>query len=1095
MKSFGLIFIALILAFQTFGQTNITGIPFSRFYPPKEYNDAHPFNWCVVQDHRGFVYVGNNLSCVLEYDGNFWNSIPIPGDIIVRSLAVDEKGTVYVGAIGEFGFLAPDKNGKLVYKSISQRYKEKKIKLEDVWKTFVADSIVYFCTPTVIYKYEPGKSLSLINLKQTSFLSFNVFNKTYIGNYDDGLMGLKNNEPAILPGGENFKEKNIAIMKPYGEDNILIGTNPGGLFIYDTKKGAVTPFAQTPVMKNSNNFLIENTVYNGTIFNNNFALATLGNGIIFMDEKGNIKNHLTKNLGMPSETASDIFNNPTPIYNGITWVTLTNGLVKIEANSPIKKIDSEFGLSGDINAITRFNSTLYVATIAGVFYLDISNSSSPVFKKIPGIDNALSFLKFKAPKGKEILLVGAANDIFEIRNNTPVSINSNFVNTFNLIQSKKDSSLIFAATSKGPKIRKYDNKLSSWVKFDSIKGITEDANSIAEDKDGNIWVSTILNGVYKIDATYKIKHFDTTSGFKTMIDPFVFSYNENVIVGTPNGIYKRTSDDKFVPFNDFGKKYADGKTGIFRIFDGPDNSNWLCLIRGKKRWIEAVKKSGKNYENDSISFFRFPSMYVQNIYNDADGVTWIASSEGLFTYDNHHKKNYFEKYKAAIRSIIIGEDSILFAGTFYKKISQPVNAYSFDSLRILFDQPEDMIPILDYKYNNLKFYYSCPFYEDEASTVFSYFLEGNDEGWSKWTKETKAIYTNLYEGEYTFKIKAKNVYGIESEIASYYFKINPPWYRTWWAYISYVILLVAIIWGIVAIATYRMKQLNIAYGRYLPGSFLKLLDKAKVIDLRLGDLTEKEVTIMFSDIRSYTNLSESMQPHDNFRFLVSYLSKIGDMLHKNTGFPVQYYGDGIMAMFHGDTDNAVQAAIDMHKKVLEYSEERKAKGRRELRIGVGLHTGKIVMGIRGDARRWEGGIVGDSVNLAARMEGLTKMYGAWTMLTDDTFKKLKNPKRFNIRFLGKVKVKGKDIPVGIYELIDGLEKELFDLKMKTKAHFDAALDYFFEKDLEKAKELFSRVIDANPGDIAASHYIEVINKLLIEGIPKDFDGVEKLDKK
>ena len=790
MKSFSLIFILLLLTIQAIGQTNITGIPFSRFYPPKEYNDAHPFNWCVVQDHRGFIYVGNNLSCVLEYDGNSWNSIQIPGDIIVRSLAVDDHGTVFVGAVGEFGFLAPDKNGKLIYKSISQKYKEKKIKLEDVWKTFVSEGFVYFCTPTVIYKYEPGKSLTLINLKQTSFLSFNVFNKTYIGNYDGGLMAVKNNEPVILPGGENFKEKNIAIMKPLGKNKILIGTNPDGLFIYDITKGTTTPFSQDQVMKNSNDFLIENTVYNSTIFNEKYALATLGNGVIFMDEKGNIKNHLTKKLGMPSETASDIYNNPAPGYNGIIWVTLTNGLVKIEANSPIKKIDNEFGLSGDINAITRYNSTLYVATISGVFYLDASNTASPVFKKIPGIDNALSFLKFNTPKGKEILLAGAASDIYEIHDNTTVSINSNFVNSFNMIQSKRDSSLIFVATSRGPKIRKYDDKQSTWVVFDSIKGISEDANSVAEDKNGNVWFSTILNGIYKIDPSYKTKHYDTTDGFKTMIDPCVFSHNGDLLVGTPNGIYKHTPEDKFVPFSDFGEKYSNGKTGIFRIFKGLNNTNWLCLIRGKKKWIEAIKQKENTYESDSISFMRFPNMHVLNIFNDPDGITWIASTEGLFTYDNNHKKNYFEKYKAAIRSIVIGEDSLLFAGTFYKTVPQPVNTFSFDSLRVVFEQPEDMIPILDYKFNNLKFYYSCPFYEDEASTVFSYFLEGNDEGWSKWTKETKAIYTNLYEGEYTFRIKAKNVYGIESEVASYTFKITPPWYRTWWAYVSYVILLV-----------------------------------------------------------------------------------------------------------------------------------------------------------------------------------------------------------------------------------------------------------------------------------------------------------------
>ncbi|OQA00210.1 MAG: Adenylate cyclase 1 [Bacteroidetes bacterium ADurb.Bin408] len=272
-------------------------------------------------------------------------------------------------------------------------------------------------------------------------------------------------------------------------------------------------------------------------------------------------------------------------------------------------------------------------------------------------------------------------------------------------------------------------------------------------------------------------------------------------------------------------------------------------------------------------------------------------------------------------------------------------------------------------------------------------------------------------------------------------------------YSSFLLL----VWGIVKLSVYRLQKINEAYGKYLPGSFLKMLDKRRVIDFRLGDMTEKEMTIMFSDIRSYTKLSESMTPHDNFRFLVRYLRHIGEVFHNNKGFPVQYYGDGVMAMFHGKTDNPVQAIIDMHRRVAEYSAERIKKRRSEIKIGIGLHTGKVIMGIRGDAWRWEGGIVGDAVNIASRIKGLTKIFGAATVIFEDVYNKIEKPQLFHFRFLGKVKLKGKNQTIKVYELLDGLPEDVFKLKMQIINDFNKATGLFDNEKFDEALALFEQI--------------------------------------
>lgn len=1084
-----LLFHAILFFFITdiSAQVNKLGLPPIRYFSPKEYK-GHPYNWSIVQDKRGIIYIGNNDNGILEYDGATWRQIKIPNQLLVRSLAVDKNGTVYVGANGgEFGMLKPDKKGDLHYISLSMFTDS--VDNTNIWKTFVTDSAVHFCSNTRQYKYFPKNSMKQVKLEDGCFWSFYVNHTIFVGTYKKGLMVLKNDELELPEGGDFFIGNSIFMIQPSEKNKIVIGainesTGSPGVFEFDPDEKSVANYLDDKY--------IQSTIYNGAYFNKNYVLSTIGQGLIILSDH-KIQSQLTLDMGLPVNVSTDIYNNPDSLYNGILWTTLENGLAKVEYNSPVRKIFTEFGLSGDAGAVIRFEGKLYVGTSSGLYVLETGKNNIPAFRSIHS-QSTNTFYPFRVSGNKEILLVGTEGGLYQIINDKLIQIDKDLISVKAMAQSVFDPSVLYMGVSDGLEVKKFVN--GAWVKIKHITGIN-DVISICEDSKGKIWISALISGLSWVDKNYNVKHYEKKEGINVNGDIQINNFDGKIILATPEGILKYDeTTDRFSPYSGFGKKYTDGKHKIMGIHKAYKNKYLIRVSRDLKYRIEAVTlKDDGGIIIDSTSFLRLPNSVFWSIYNEPDGISWIGNSEGLFTFDNNYSKNNKTNYNILVRSVIIGEDSVLFNGTFYKAEKTGKGKFAIDSMQILLSQPDELKPVLSYKHNNLTFYYAAPFFEAEEFLEYSHFLEGNDEGWSKWSKETKSIYTNLYEGTYIFRVKAKNIYGLESIVASYEFTVKPPWYRTILAYISYVVILILLIWGIVSIATYRMKQLNIAYGRYLPGSFLKLLDKARVIDLRLGDLTEKEVTIMFSDIRSYTNLSESMSPHDNFRFLVSYLSKIGDMLHQNTGFPVQYYGDGIMAMFHGDTDNAVQAAIDMHKKVAEYSTDRIKKDRRELHIGVGLHTGKIIMGIRGDARRWEGGIVGDSVNLAARMEGLTKMYGASTMLTDETFKKLKNPRRFNIRFLGKVKVKGKDIPVGIYELIDGNNQDVFDLKIKTKTHFDAALEYYFEKDLEKAKELFTRVIEINPGDVTANHYITQICQILAEGLPADWDGVEKLDKK
>jgi len=293
----------------------------------------------------------------------------------------------------------------------------------------------------------------------------------------------------------------------------------------------------------------------------------------------------------------------------------------------------------------------------------------------------------------------------------------------------------------------------------------------------------------------------------------------------------------------------------------------------------------------------------------------------------------------------------------------------------------------------------------------------------------------------------------------------------------------------------KLYKINTSYSRFVPYEFLKSLGRESIIDVNLGDHIAKEMTILFSDIRSYSRLSESMSPEDNFRFLNSYLSRVGPLISINNGFVNQFYGDGIMALYLNEPENAIKSSIEMHKEIDNYNNYRKKKGRIPIKIGVGLHTGPIMMGIIGDKKRMDAGVVADSVNTASRMEGLTKFYGASTIISEHTLSRIKEPQKYNYRRLGIAQVKGKEKAIEVFEFFDGDLNEVRDLKLKSKDDFELGLEQYFSKEFEKAISSFKRVLKINPEDKTAHLYLQRSAHYVVEGVPKEWEGIETIDTK
>lgn len=289
-----------------------------------------------------------------------------------------------------------------------------------------------------------------------------------------------------------------------------------------------------------------------------------------------------------------------------------------------------------------------------------------------------------------------------------------------------------------------------------------------------------------------------------------------------------------------------------------------------------------------------------------------------------------------------------------------------------------------------------------------------------------------------------------------------------------------------------INALSISYFRFVPKQFIEFLGKEQITEIRLGDQVQREMTVMFSDIRAFTELSENFTPKENFDFINHYLGYMEPVIMRNNGFIDKYIGDSIMALYSISVNDAINAAIEMRAKLQEFNDDLKMNGMQTIDSGIGIHTGELMLGIVGGRSRIEGTVISDHVNLCSRLEGLTKIYGAPIIVSQDCLIKIENPKQYNFRFLDIVKVKGRKSSVNIFEILDGEKAQQRKLKIETKDQFNKAIEMYRNTFFDDALRIFTDLQKINPMDKAIHLYISRCENNLKHGIPEDWDGVEIL---
>ena len=762
------------------------GLIQSKYYSVDEYN-AGMQNWAVAQDKRGVMYFGNATG-VLEFDGETWSTIRLNNRSTVRSLAVGANGEIFVGGYGEMGVLAPNKNGTMVYHSLMDRVDSSYLDFKEIWDINSFGDTIFFLSDNFIFKYSKGKFSYFKSHSRGFYLSFSVDNSYYVQELGVGLMKYTNGVFELVDGGRFFSDIFIHSIFP-DKKGLLIATRKKGFFMLDTLS---VPYriqsidAISSKAKKINEYFTTHSFYHGiAITNDIYAFSSISGDLLIVDRNWNVRDIIdSRTIGVKSPTlylfSSDMHN---------LWLALDNGIALVEAMSPYRYWNETMGINGVLSDVAQVDNNMYVSTGSGIFYTKLNSKALELnaFTMVEGdFEQVWGFMYFQPPGSQKmirtstdevnfipdnstILLAATRTGVYQISGGGAKKI-AQYDGVNSLQQSKIQPDRLYLGTHKGIAELVYNR--SGWKDNGLRFLVNELVTQLGEDSLGCLWVKVRQKGLFRVKNLYSngsvpvVEHFDTSSALpRTMYLQILDIYNP-VIFETDSNYYW----------------YVDS-LNRFEVFEVPET----VYTEEQEMAIKLDSLTRNRNRVDELTL-----NYV--IYH-RDSLLWFSTKKGVFCRKKSPSRNLYRLPPVLIRKVISG-DSLVFGGANYSIID---TAYAVDTNAII-----DFNVILKYKNNSITFFYAWPYFEGDTKKLYSYLLLGYDRQWSNWTIETKKDYTNLPEGNYTFMVKGKNIYGIESPVAEYRFSILPPWYRTIYAYFGYMFGAILVIVLIVKFYTYRL---------------------------------------------------------------------------------------------------------------------------------------------------------------------------------------------------------------------------------------------------------------------------------------------------
>ncbi len=748
-----------LISFSSFGQIKSIGIPDIMNFPKEDYH-ASAQNWQIDKNSKNFMYFANNDG-LLEFDGAHWQLYRFPNRSIVRCVKIDQNDRIYVGQQNDFGYMEPDAKGRLVYHSLLDSVPERERNFEEIWRIHLTNFGVIFQSYTHLFIYRDNRVIQ-VPVKNRLRFSFYVNGRLWIQDEVEGLKEYRQGQLIDLDGVDFLVNKEIWGILPINQSRVLICTANNGVFIYDGT--SLTPWEGV-----ANNFLIENQIFSAKKFKNAYyAFGTIQNGLMITDETGKIIQHVNKKKGLQNNTILSIGTD----RDENLWLGLDNGIDYIDISSPFTFMYHPEGLGATYSSIV-YNGKLYVGTNHGLFVKDWPETVSvntEGFRLIPGTVGQIWYLGVH----QDVLLCGHDNGTFIIEGETARQISA-VKGGWMFLDPVQDKKLLIGGNYNGLTLfrKTADNK--SWEFVCQVKGFGESSKLLGQDNDGNIWMSHGYKGVFRItlndrlDSLISYSYYNSNNGLPSDIYDNLMSIGQNIVYTTPNGIYTYNKTTDRFERSDYYNEIFGQQNNIDYIREDQYNNIWFTS--GSAPGVLRFQEDG-TYTKVSAPFEKLDGRIIagfQNINVVDRQNTFISLEDGLAHYTPSYQTLPDSTFKTYIREV-----------TNLKNNRQIFPAITNEHI------PE-IDRTFEYKGNNIRFTYSSPDYKNITKIRFSYLLENYSTDWSAWAEESNCEFMNLHEGHYTFKVKAIDPVKNESNISSFSFYIQPPWYRSTIAYVGYAL--------------------------------------------------------------------------------------------------------------------------------------------------------------------------------------------------------------------------------------------------------------------------------------------------------------------
>jgi ligand-binding sensor domain-containing protein/DNA-binding CsgD family transcriptional regulator len=728
------------------------GMPKVVNYTRAEYKGGTQ-SWAITQDEYNRLYVANNEG-LLVYDGASWQKFSLPNKTILRCMKHHTDGKLYVGAQNELGYFAPDKVGRLTFVSLKSKLPENEKNFADVWEVEVCKKSVFFRTNKRIFEYT--NSRIIVHPTTATWLAIFVHNGELLAHdAARGILAYTNQRwQAHLAKIQLPAEFIITDVIRYQRDTSLLCTVRNGLFLLANHQ--LLPFRIKGA--HSHNHYTALTV----LSDNSLYVGTYSNGIYHVSRNGTLLENINAQYSLQNNTIRCLHADA----NGNIWTGLDNGISYIALNNGIKHINPAAFNNGAGYSATVFGNEIYFALSTGLQYATL-----PTSKELTTASHVTSVIltdqAWNITASNKGLVVGKDDGLWRIINHqaSRIADDSGYWN----FKPLAGGDTITAGNYTG--IQFFRANAGSFTNVGSFPNFTESSRYLETDRH-LMWVSHPYRGVFQLNTkTQKIKKFTSQDGLPAELDNHVFRIKGKIVFATIKGIYEY---DEALDSIVVSPTYW----GVF----GNIPLRYLKEDQLGNIWFVQEKMLGvADYTTKQPTLYYLPELNnkmlsgFENIYAyDVQNIL-VGAENGFYHINYTQYLKSLHAFKVYLKSLkAVGNQGSVFGGGFGSSSS--------------------LINQIAYEFNSLHFSFASSILDNPVE--YSYYLEGFDKEWYNWTTKNEKEYTNLPEGTYTFRLKARNSPSYESAEYTFTFSISPPWHRTWWAYVIYTALISALLYGV-----------------------------------------------------------------------------------------------------------------------------------------------------------------------------------------------------------------------------------------------------------------------------------------------------------